>query len=285
MAEQIVTISNELLEVKISSMGAELKSIKSCGKEKLWQGDTSFWAGQAPILFPICGGLKDDKYFFEGKEYNLQKHGYARFAEFEIECLEKDMAVFLLYSNEESIKQFPFKYELRIIYSLNCSRLNVEYNIKNLSQKEMYFSVGAHEGYACPEGIEEYSIIFEETENLDSSVLNGNLLEYKTINVGKNTTELPLKYEYFSVDALVFLNLKSRMVKLQNRTNGEVVTLEFKDHDYFLLWTKPGAKYICMEPWSGIQDFVDSDFDITKKRGIIKLSANATCSKKHSITF
>ncbi len=285
MAEQIITIYNNLLEVKISSKGAELKSIKSCGNEKLWQGDPAFWTGQAPIMFPICGGLKDDKYVFEGKGYNLQKHGYIRFAEFEIESAEKDKAVFLHCSNEETIKQFPFIYEFRVIYTLEENSLNVEYSIKNLSGKEMYFSVGAHEAYSCPEGIEKYSVIFEETENLDSNILNGNLLEYETVNVGKNTTELPLKYEYFSVDALVFLNLKSRKVQLKNRITSEVVTLEFNGNDAFLLWTKPGAKYICMEPWSGMQDFIDSNYDITTKRGIIKLPANDACSKKHKITF
>ena len=285
MAEQIITLSNEHLEIKISTKGAELQSIKFGGKEKLWQGDSASWLGRAPLLFPICGGLKEDKYVYEGREYSLQKHGYARFSEFEIECVKDDKVVFLLCSDEESKKQYPFDYELRITYSLIGSELNVEYNIKNLSQRDMYFSIGAHEGYACPEGIEEYSIIFEEPENLESNVLNGNLLEYKTINVGKNATELPLKYEYFSVDALVFLNLKSKKVKLKNRINNEVITLEFNEHDYFLLWTKPGAKYICMEPWCGIQDFVDSDFDISKKRGIIKLSENEVCIKNHTITF
>lgn len=285
MAEQLVVLSNEYLEVKVSTKGAELQSIKYGGKEKLWQGDTSYWLGHAPILFPICGGLKEEKYTFEGKEYTLPKHGFVRFSEFEVECSEKEKAIFLLCSDKESKKHFPFDYELRITYSLSGSELNVKYDVKNLSHKEMYFSIGAHEGYACPEGIEAYSIIFDEVENLDSNVLNGELLEYNTVNVGKNTNELPLKYDYFLVDALVFLNLKSKMVKLKNRITNEVVTLEFKDHDYFLLWTKPGAKYICMEPWCGIQDFVDSDFDITKKRGVIKLLANEVCTKVHRIIF
>lgn len=285
MAEQIITISNKLLEVKISSKGAELKSIKSCGDEKLWQGDPAFWTGQAPIMFPICGGLKDDKYVFEEKEYSLQKHGYIRFVEFEIESAQKDKAVFLHRSDDETIKHFPFDYEFRVIYTLEENSLNVEYSIKNLSEKEMYFSVGAHEAYSCPEGIEEYSVIFEKTENLDSNILNGNLLEYETVNVGKNTTELPLKYEYFSVDALVFLNLNSRRVSLKNRKTGAEIGLEFDGHDYFLLWTKPGAKYICIEPWCGCQDFVDSDYYLKNKKGIIKLAGGEEKTKTHKIIF
>lgn len=280
-----VTISNDDIKVTISETGAELKSVIKNGEERLWQGDPAVWAGQAPVLFPICGGLKDDKFVFEGKEYNLQKHGYARFCEFEVESREQERAVFLLRSDEESLKQYPFEYELRIIYTLNKSKLSVEYNIKNISDKDMYFSIGSHEGYACPEGIEEYSIIFEKPENLNHSTLNGNLLDYGTVNFGSNIRELPLKYEYFAEDALVFLNLKSRKAVLKNRKTGKTTEVNFEDCDYFLIWSKPNAGYVCLEPWCGTPDFTDSDYDITKKKGIIKVLPKDICIKKHSILF
>lgn len=284
MAKQL-TISNERLSVTISAKGAEMKSIIMDGKERLWEGDGAVWSGQAPILFPICGGLKDDKFIFEGQEYKLPKHGFARGSEFEIESAGKDKAVFLLRSNEERLASYPFEFEFRVTYSLDETKINVQYSALNLSGKDMYFSVGAHEAYSCPEGIEEYSVIFEEPENLDSNILNGNLLEYETVNIGSNVRELPLKYEYFASDALVFLNLKSRKAALLNRNTGEKVEVEYDGFDYFLLWTKPGAKYICLEPWCGIQDFVDSDGDITNKRGIIRLSPDRICVKTHSILF
>ncbi|MBQ2614539.1 MAG: aldose 1-epimerase family protein [Clostridia bacterium] len=284
MAEQLI-LSNDCIKATLSTKGAELISVIKNGEEKIWQGDPSFWAGQAPLLFPICGGLKDDKFVFENQEYTLQKHGYARFCEFEVEDSGENRVVFLLHSDEESRKQFPFDYELRVIYTLEGSNLLVSYQVTNLTDKEMYFSIGAHEGYSCPEGIEEYSVIFEQEENLDSNILNGNLLEYETINVGKNTRELPLRYEYFAVDALVFLGLKSRKVTLKHRATGKCVGLDFSDAEYFLLWTKPGAKYICLEPWWGIQDFVDSNYDLTQKRGIVRLAPHATTTKEHTILF
>ena len=270
MAEQLI-LSNNRINATFSTKGAELISVLKDGKEKIWIGDPAVWACHAPLLFPICGGLKDDKYIYNGKEYTLQKHGYARFVEFEVESHSDNSIVFLHKFNKETLKNFPFEYELRVIYTLNGSEIKVGYNVKNLADSDMYFSVGGHEGYYCPEGIEEYSVIFDKPEILDSSILNGNLLEYNTINVGENTCELPLKYEFFAVDALVFLNLKSRKVSLKNRKTGEEVGLEFEGHDFFLLWTKPGAKYICMEPWCGCQDFVDSDYDFKNKKGIIKL--------------
>ena len=284
MAEQLV-LSNNQIKATFSTRGAELISVVKYGQEKIWIGDPDVWSAHAPFLFPICGGLKDDKFIYEGKEYNLQKHGYIRFAEFEVESHSDNMLVFLHRWNDETLSQYPFHYELRVIYTLEGTELKVDYNVKNLDETDMYYSVGAHEGYYCPEGIEEYSIIFDKPEDLDSNILNGNLLEYSAINVGKNTYKLPLKYEYFAVDALVFLNLKSRKVSLINRKNGEEIGLEFEGHDFFLLWTKPGAKYICLEAWCGCQDFVDSDYDFKNKKGIIKLSAGEEKTKTHKIIF
>lgn len=284
MAKQL-TIANEYIRVTISAQGAQMQSIIKDGKELLWEGDPAVWSGQAPVLFPICGGLKDDKYVFEGKEYTLKKHGFARNSEFEVETQEPERAVFLLRADEERLGQYPFACEFRVIYSLDKTKINVEYNVKNLSGKDMYFSFGAHEAYACPEGIEDYSVIFEVPEELNSNILNGNLLEYETVHIGSDVKELPLKYEYFAVDALVFLNLKSRKATLKNRKTGKEITVTFDGADYFLLWTKPGGKYICLEPWCGIQDFVDSDYDITKKPGIRKLSPDSVYAWKHSILF
>ena len=284
MAEQLI-LSNNRINATFSTKGAELISVLKDGKEKIWIGDPAVWGCHAPLLFPICGGLRDDKYVYNGKDYTLQKHGYARFVEFEVESHSDNSIVFLHKFNKETLKNFPFEYELRVIYTLNGSEIKVGYNVKNLADSDMYFSVGGHEGYYCPEGIEEYSVIFDKPEILDSSILNGNLLEYNTINVGENTCELPLKYEFFAVDALVFLNLKSRKVSLKNRKTGEKVGLEFEGHDFLLLWTKPGAKYICMEPWCGCQDFVDSDYDFKNKKGIIKLSGREEKTKTHKIIF
>ncbi len=282
MAEQ-VTIKNKNISVTIAARGAELQNITKNGVEYLWEGDPAVWASRAPILFPICGGLKDDTFILDGEKYSIKKHGYVRYETFEVESVEPERVVFLLRSDEKSMAQFPFVYEFRVIYTLTENGVDIEYAVKNKSEKEMYFSVGAHEGFACPEGIEEYSIIFEKEEELDSTILDGNYLTYETVNVGKNTVELPLKTEYFLKDALVFLNLRSRRATLLHRASGRKLTVDFEGFDTFLLWTFPNAKYICLEPWCGMPDFVDSDMDITHKKGIIALSAGSETVKKHSI--
>lgn len=282
----MVYLKNSFLTVEISTLGAELKSIKNtAGKEFLWQGDKNVWAGQAPVLFPITGGLKDDKYILNGKEYTLQKHGYARFSEFEPEKKSDSSATFKLNSNNESLKAYPFNYELRIIYTLIDNAVEVKYSVINKSKETMYFSIGAHEGYSCPEGIEEYSIVFDKHETINAFILNGNLLEHNSVKILDNEKELPLDYKYFKVDALVFKDVKSRTVTLKHNKSNKEVKVDFDGFNYFLLWTKPDAKYICIEPWCGIQDAVDSTYDITKKEGIEKLAQGAAFERVHKITI
>lgn len=282
----MIILKNDILNVEISTLGAELKSIKKNNKEYLWTGDENVWKFQAPVLFPICGSLKDSKFSYEGKEYEIKHHGYARFKEFAVESLEETKVTFLLGSDDESKKCYPFDYEFRVSYSLEDASIKVGYSVKNLTDGNMYFSVGGHEGYLCPEGIEDYTLCFSENENLDSTLLDGSLITRSTKNFGKDTKELALKSEYFDLDTLIFLNLKSRSVALKN--NDRKLRIDFDGMDYLLIWTVAGKdqKYVCIEPWCGIPDYADrTDNDITKKDKIIKLKKLDTFETFHTITI
>ncbi len=274
------------MTVEISKTGATIQSVKSeKGTEFIWQGDERIWAGRTPILFPICGGLKEDKYTYKGKEYTLQKHGFIRFCEFDTEEITDTKAVLVFKSNDDTKKSYPFDFEFRTAFELSGNELKVSYITKNTSDDDMYFSVGAHEGYNCPEGIEEYDVIFEESETLNSYQADGNLITDKTICVMENDKVLPLKCEYFAIDALVFRNLNSRSVKLSHRHSSKSIEVSFPKHNYFLLWTKPSGEYICIEPWCGFPDVVGSDYDITHKEGIIKIAGNEEHIASHTIKF
>lgn len=281
----MVILKNNVITVEISEKGAEMKKITVNGEERLWNGDPAFWTDSAPVMFPICGGLPDDEFTYNGKKYTLLKHGFARNEEFEVERQNGLSAVFVLKSNAETLEMYPWEFEFRIIYSLAGGRIKIDYEVKNLSEDTMYVSPGAHEAYACPEGIEDYDVIFEKKETLNACELVGNLISDKLTPIIKETDTLPLYYSYFAVDALVFKDLKSRSATLRNRKTGKSVTVRFDGFDYFLLWTKPGAGYICMEPWAGIPPMLDSKKDITEKEGINAVAAGDTFKLSHSIYF
>ena len=280
----MIVLKNESMTAKISLRGAELKSLCRGDSEYIWEGRPEVWGSSAPIMFPICGGLKNDCYTFEGKTYTLPKHGYAKMMDFEPESISDTCAVLLHRANEETKKAFPFDYELRVRYVLEGESLKIDYIVKNLGKGTMYFNVGAHEGYYTPEGIEDYDVIFPERETLSAYVLYGNLLSNQRLPIIKDSCTLPLYDKYFTVDALVFKDLVSRSAVLRNRKTGRALRVDFPDAKYFLLWHKPNAPYICLEPWDGVQDSVDADGEISHKEGITALAAGKEFCYTHTIT-
>ena len=278
----LISIQNQYLHVEISTRGAELQSIRdSSGNERLWQGDPAFWTGRAPILFPICGGLREDTYYLDGQRYSMPKHGFAKISEWQTENISSDRAVFLLTEMHPGV---PFRYELRAIYQLVENSLKVTYAIQNLDDRTFCCSVGSHEAWATPGGLESYSIEFEQPEQLANYSPIGNLLPRGPVILGENVCELPLKTEYFAIDALVFPHLKSRAVTLKKQDKEEL-RVSYEGMDVLLLWTKPGANYICIEPWCSAPDYVDSDMQIRNKPGILTLAPGKETERTHLIEF
>lgn len=281
----MVTLKNSRVEIAVAPRGAEIKRITVDGNDVLWSGDPAVWDGTAPLLFPICGGLRDGKYTLNGHEYALPKHGFARNADFALEKRGDDFLTFLLTDTPETFQFYPWHFELRVTYKLRGTALDVKYEVKNLSDNRMYFSIGSHEAYACPDGIEDYDIIFPQKETLESYEVVGNLIGNKVTTVIKDSHTLPLYNKYFEIDALVFKSLKSHAATLRNRKTGKSVYVEFPDAEYLLLWTKPNSGYICIEPWNGIPPALDAGYAIEEKEGINTLDPNCCYINKHTIHF
>ena len=280
----MVTLKNSELTVKVNELGAELRSIVYNNTEYMWEGKPEIWSGTAPIMFPICGGLKEDKYLLKGKEYTLTKHGFAKLSLFEIESVTDESAVFLLKSSEETKASYPFDFEFRVIYTLSDKSLKVDYKVDNKSADTMYFNVGAHEAYATPEGIEDYDVLFDEEQTLNAQNLYGNILSQTSYPIIKDSKVLPLYDKYFILDALPFKNIKFKAATLRNRKTGRALRDDVENAPYFLLWHKHGAGYMCLEPWNGIPDVPGSSYDITEKEGITALDSNKTFTFTHTIT-
>lgn len=286
MKETLYTLSNSVLTVTVSDIGAQIKSIRSAdGVEYMWSGDKAVWGDTAPILFPICGALVNDTYTYAGKTYTLSKHGFVRTRPFVCEKSDATCLVLAVASTPETKEVYPFDFTFRVIFSLENATLHVSYAVDNRGEHTMYYSVGGHEAYACPEGLEAYDLIFEKDEPLVRTVLDGSYLEHTTEPVEACGNTLAMKYSHMDNDCLVFASLKSNRVTLKQRGGARAVQVDFADCPYFVVWTKKGAPYLCLEPWNGIPDRVDADGALEHKEGIVALEPGKRQTHSHDITI
>ncbi len=280
----MVTLKNKNAILKINEVGAEMKSFTVDGVEYLWVGNPDIWSYSAPNCFPMTGGFVNDKYTYNSKEYSMVKHGFVKTMMFEVESCTENTAVFLLKSNDETKASYPFDFEFRVCYTLLEKAVSVDYKVTNASKDTMYFSVGSHDGFACPEGIEKYDLIFSEKETLDNYVLTNGASDDKVENICTNESVIPMNYDYFAIDSLVFKNVKSDSCKMINRETGRGIEISYKQTPYMVLWTKVGAPYLCIEPWFGTVPSADWNGDITKKEGIETVNCGETFVRTRVIT-
>lgn len=280
----MVTISNSEVKLVVAKRGAEIQSITSGGTEYMWSKDEKFWAQSAPIMFPMCGGLKGGKYELDGVTYEMPKHGFAKLSDFEVESQTESSVTLVLRDNEQTRKMYPFAFAFRVSYELVGKSVKVTYDAENLDNKNMYCTFGAHEAYACPEGIEAYELIFPERETLYAYGLNGDIVTDYTKLVLSGSDRLVLDDKHFVLDALVFRDVKSRSVTLASRVSDRRIRVDFEGFDYLVLWHKHTAPYICIEPWCGLPDVVGSGYNFAEKEGMHAISVGGHFARTHTIT-
>lgn len=277
----IHTLQNDALKITVADHGAELKSITGAdGTEYLFDGNPKWWKYTSPVLFPIVGKLVNGKYRAEGKEYELPGHGFARISDFECIKEEKDRIVFRLHWSEDTLKVYPYKFSLEISYVLKDNSFAVVWLVKNLDNKPIYFSIGAHPALKCPivdgENFEDCYLQFNAEENSSRILLlpSGPLSRDRVPTLNGKT--LDLNYELFKGDALVFDDLKSDEISICSKKSSKKITVQAKGFPYWGIWTpdKGGAPFLCIEPWHGHADYADFTGDITQKDGINKLEVN-----------
>ncbi|HEX8515299.1 MAG TPA: aldose 1-epimerase family protein [Bacteroidia bacterium] len=282
-------IENELLSVEVSTLGAELSSVLSKKEqtEFLWQGDPGWWPRKAPVLFPIVGKLNNNSYVVNGKKYDLTQHGFARDKEFKVLSQGEDHLVFSLSSDAETLKVYPFEFELQVRYDLIGNKLTTTYEIRNTGKTEMLFSIGAHPGFNCSldaaSSFSDHYLEFEKAEVLNRHLLSQGCFNGQTENVMEHTHILDLNEDLFRKDAIVFKNMESSFMYLKSRKKGSLLKFEFRGFPYFGIWTKPGAPFICLEPWCGIADNTTHKGELKIKEGINSLGAGENFTRSFSV--
>lgn len=266
-------LKNEFLTITVNDFGAELSSIVSTqtGQSYLWNADPAYWKRHSPVLFPIVGSLRGKCYQYNGQEYSMSQHGFARDMDFEcIEASETSIKHRLI-STPETMKQYPFSFILDITYQLSDNTIQIIWDVTNTDTKEMYFSIGAHPAFNCPLKPEEkqssYYLQFDTTNPLIIRNINEDgLAKEDTYTLPLDGSLLGIHSHLFDEDALVIEDNQLHSVALLTPDKKPYVTVDF-DAPLFGLWSpaKKDAPFICIEPWYGRCDS-DSYADTLENR-------------------
>ena len=292
----IYTLENEQCRVGINRLAAELSSfvrtdLTAGDLEYIWPADPAYWGRHAPVLFPIVGRLPDDSYQHQGRPYELSQHGFARDREFRLLHQSEFELTLELRDDAASRTQYPFEFALRISYRLAGTTLTVGWEVENptAAPGELLFSIGAHPAFRCPllpgETFEDYEFEFDHPVTLDRHLLESGLFSGRTAPLLRQESVLPLRYDLFADDALVFKHFDFTHLTLRSRRSGRSVRVRFDGFPYLGLWTKgPGAGFVCIEPWQGLASATTGSRELADKEGILSLEPGQQFLTSYSIT-
>jgi galactose mutarotase-like enzyme len=285
------TLQNDQLSVTIHHQGAELASVidQRDQTQYVWQADPAHWGRHAPVLFPIVGRLREDQYQHRGQPYRLTQHGFARDCAFELTETDPDFLQFVLQADVETLAVYPFDFALGIRYTLADRSLTVAYTVENRGEAVMPFGLGAHPAFTCPlvpgELMTDYDLVFSHPETAARHLLAGGLYTGETEPVLTDADRIPVTPTLFDQDALVFHELASEWVALRSRVSGREVRVSLAGFPYLGLWSKPGAPFVCLEPWQGLADYTDASGDMTDKPGMHLLMPEQVHQAAYVLTF
>ena len=286
----IAKIRGRTLSAAIDSFGAELTSLydEENADELIWQRDPAVWAGSAPILFPVIGRMSNGGYCWRNKPWKMPLHGLVRKQEWLIEEQAPDHVVFRTTSGEFTGRFYPGEYTFDASVRVAGRGLQVSYQITNTGGEEMLFSLGSHPGISLPMGgtcLEDYFVEFNRQENCALHRLTpAGLLAARPEKILNGRVCFPLTKDLFQNDALFLLNIESDEINVRNRLTGRSVTVQTGGAPDLGIWSRPGAAYVCVEPWFGHDDFETHDGILEHKAGMIELPPGESFSCGYGIS-
>jgi galactose mutarotase-like enzyme len=283
-------IANERVEATIEQLGAELSSLRrlDTGVDYLWGGDGKFWAGHAPVLFPIVCAARNGQIQVGGRTYEIGNHGFARKTAFELVESARDRAVFRLASSDASLAMYPYRFVLSLAYTLEGDTLRTTFTVENTDRGPIHFQLGTHAGFNCPidgkGSFGDHYLEFEKEEELTRLFMNGdNVLVPGRSEKVLSGRILPLTHELFHQGALVFRDVRSSGISLRSRASRKAVVVRSDRMPYLGLWQPKDAPFVCIEPWHGIADPADRTVEFKDREGTITLPPGGRYETWYSI--
>lgn len=268
-----IRLHSDALDVAIDPEGAQLSVLRdAAGHDLLWHGDPAVWKGRAPILFPIVGALNGGHFRWQGQRLALPRHGFARERRFEVIRSDGHAALLRQTDDAATHARYPFAFELEVAFHLDGGRLTTIASVINSGDLPLPASLGFHPAlrWPLPHGSArgEHHLEFEHDEPAPIRRLDAKgLLTRMPHPTPVQGRRLMLDDALFVDDVVIFDRFTSRSL-VYGSNAGPRIRVEFPDATHLGLWTKPGAGFICIEPWRGVADPVGFEGSLDDKPGV-----------------
>jgi galactose mutarotase-like enzyme len=288
VTESLIEIGNDQLSAAINPLGAELTHLRDAGDSELMtDADPAYWTGHAPILFPIVGRLNGDALRIDGRDYPMKQHGFARTQMFELAGRTDTAATFRLTANAETRAYYPFDFALEVGFAIEAATLTIDVRVSNPGGEPLPASFGFHPAFAWPlpygEPRAAHRISFSNDEPGDIVELAGGLFA-ATRPSPLDGKILHLTDALFAEDALIWDPVASQSV-IYGAADGPRLRIDFPETPYLGIWTKPGAAFVCVEPWHGHADPAGFTGDFRTKPGVFEVAPGADWTCRMAVTL
>ena len=256
----------------------------------MWNANPIYWKRTSPILFPVVGSYKNKEVRYKDRLYTLPQHGFARDMEFELISIAQDEIWFGLSSSIDTLEVYPFPFRLEVGYKVKGEQVEVIWRVKNVGTNTMYFSIGGHPAFACPEkdgGKQtDYYLYFEGKEQITSRMIQNGVATDELVTYQLDGGYLQISEHLFDNDALVIENHQAQKVSLCRPDKQPYVTVTF-DAPLFGIWSVPGkaAPFVCIEPWYGRCDHKDFNGTLDEREWGNVLEAGKVFEKNYQIVI
>ena len=277
------------LSSRIDLLGAELRSLRRGDDELLWQDEAAVWPHAAPVLFPVVGRLRGGGYLHGGQFYAMPTHGFAGHQRFELIAATADSLLLELRANAATWAMYPFEFRLRVRFTLSRQGLEVAYTVINEGEQPMCFALGSHPGFALAGDLSDWHLQFDQAEvgvvwrlcGQDNALLAAEPEPF-TFDKGQRINLHP---SLFARDALIFKHIRSRCIGLVHRERGVRLQLDTGGAPHLGLWARPGAAYVCIEPWFGVDEDRHAKPALADKPQLMSLAAGARFETRYQLVL
>ncbi|MBR5739188.1 MAG: aldose 1-epimerase family protein [Lachnospiraceae bacterium] len=264
----IFKLENAQFQIRVSSLGAELQSLysKATEREYLWQAAPEAWDHHSLLLFPCCGRIDRSRILARGREWPLAMHGFAKDMEFSVLEQRETTLVLELSSDETTLRQFPYRFRLRVRFSLTESAVEEAFEVFNDDDVPMPFSLGGHPAFFCPVDLESAAADCVLEFDRPQEIVEHELTEGTRLIIPDaekpflSGTTIHLSNAFFNDGPKVLSNVDADFVRLRSEKTGHFMEMSIAGFPFMTLWGQPGRMtVIAIEPWCGTSDVEGTD--------------------------